>query len=313
MIEAQHLSKRFGNNIAVNDVSFTVDKGRPVGLLGPNGAGKTTIMRMLTGYIPPTEGRVLVAGQEMYGQPEAIKKMIGYLPEQPPVYMDMTVREYLNFSGHIRALNGVALDSGVSAAAEMCGISDKLNRLIGNLSKGYRQRVGLAQALVHDPDILILDEPTVGLDPKQIIEIRQLIRELGEQKTVILSTHILQEVTNICSTVAIINEGRLLVSEAIDNLTAQSHGHTHVSVTVIDKKKLDLEALRLLPDLHSLEWVEDDTLTLEVSDGEDVRANIAEIAVSSGAGLLELKTDAMVLEDVYLRVISGAESPIQEE
>ncbi len=305
MIEVQSLTKRFGHHLAVDSVSFSLRKGETMGLLGPNGAGKTTIMRMITGYLPPTDGRVLIKGAEMYDQPQELKKLIGYLPEHPPLYLDMTVREYLVFAAQIRGVESAGLGHKVERAAELCGIQDKLGRLVGNLSKGYRQRVGLAQALVHEPEILILDEPTVGLDPRQIIEIRNLIGELGRERTVILSTHILQEVTSICRKVAIINNGRLVANDYIDRLSDELSGQITIRLTVRRPDRLDSN--KLLSVKGVLEVEEEDAGMYKITVEKDslLKEKIAELAVSEGAGLIEMRTETMTLEDIFLRVVAG--------
>lgn len=305
MIQLENLTKRFGQHIAVNGVSFTVGRGETMGLLGPNGAGKTTMMRMITGYLPPNDGRVVIDSLDMFDQPSEVKKRIGYLPEQPPVYMDLTVREYLEFAARIRAVPGSRIKQQIELVAERCGISDKLNRLIGNLSKGYRQRVGLAQALVHDPDILILDEPTVGLDPVQIIEIRELVRQLGRERTVILSSHIMQEITTICQKVAIINKGSLVAFDTIANLSAAMSTGQRLLVTVARPEKVDYGRLGSLPHVLSVETREGGGVELFGESGCDLREVIAGEIQAMDAGLLELRLISLTLEEVFLKAISS--------
>ncbi|OQB37259.1 MAG: putative ABC transporter ATP-binding protein YxlF [Candidatus Latescibacteria bacterium ADurb.Bin168] len=225
MIEVRGLTKKYGTFTAVDDISFTVQKGQILGFLGPNGAGKTTTMRILTGYLPPTSGTALVAGYDVQEQSMEVRKRIGYLPESPPLYNDMTVREYVDFCAALKGVPGSKREEAVSATLEKCGLEDRVNQLIGTLSKGYRQRTGLAQALVHDPEVLILDEPTIGLDPAQIIEIRELIKALAGNHTVILSTHILPEVSVTCQAVAIIHQGKLCAADSLENLT-RVHGES---------------------------------------------------------------------------------------
>src|SRR5574338_1704075 len=232
MIEVENLTKRYGPTLAVSDVSFQVQKGEILGFLGPNGAGKTTTMRIITGFLSPTEGRVRVAGIDVVDSPLDAKRHIGYLPENPPVYTDMTVNEYLAFVGRIKGVPRAELKKRVGEVSEKCAIADVQDRQIGKLSKGYRQRVGLAQALIHNPDILILDEPTAGLDPKQIIETRELIKGLAGQHTVILSTHILPEVAQTCQRVVIINKGRVVAVDTPENLTARLKGAATLYVQV---------------------------------------------------------------------------------
>jgi ABC-2 type transport system ATP-binding protein len=219
MIEVRDLSKRYGDLLAVDRVSFTAQKGEIVGFLGPNGAGKTTTMRIITGFLPATSGTVKVEGFDIFDDAHEVRKRIGYLPENPPLYSDMTVTSYLEFVGRIKGITRAALPEAVDRVVQRCGLTEVTRRVLGHLSKGFRQRVGLAQALVHEPSVLVLDEPTIGLDPRQIRDIRSLITELAGQRTVILSTHILQEVVQICRKVVIINEGHVAVEEQIDNLT----------------------------------------------------------------------------------------------
>ena len=219
MIEVRDLTKRYGDLVAVNRVSFTAQTGEIVGFLGPNGAGKTTTMRIITGFIPPTSGTVTVDGFDILDQSHEVRKRIGYLPENPPLYADMTVTSYLEFVGRVKGVSRAALPEAVDRAMQRCGLTEVSRRVLGHLSKGFRQRVGLAQALIHEPGVLILDEPTIGLDPRQIRDIRTLIKELAAERTVILSTHILPEVVQLCRKVVIINEGRVMVEDQIENLT----------------------------------------------------------------------------------------------
>lgn len=305
MIQLENLTKLFGQHIAVNDVSFAVGRGETMGLLGPNGAGKTTMMRMITGFLPPNSGRVIIDELDMYDQPYEVKKRIGYLPEQPPVYMDLTVREYLEFAARIRAVPGNRIRKQIELVAERCGITDKLARLTGNLSKGYRQRVGLAQALVHEPDILILDEPTVGLDPVQIIEIRELVRQLGRERTVILSSHIMQEITSICEKVAIINQGNLVAFDSIVNLSNAMSAGQRLTLTVARPEKLDCSRLGSLPHLLSVDKLGEGRFEFLGESGFDLREAIAREVQSMDAGLLELRMIRLTLEEVFLKAISS--------
>ncbi len=219
MIEVRNLTKRYGDLVAINDITFTAAKGEILGFLGPNGAGKTTTMRIITGYMPASSGTVKVAGYDIFDDSLEVRKRIGYLPENPPLYTDMTVGGYLRFAGKIRGISRMQIDDAVDRVLVKCGLTEVHERVVGHLSKGFRQRVGLAQALVHDPSVLVLDEPTIGLDPKQIIDIRQLIRELSGDRTVILSTHILPEVAQLCQKVVIINRGRIAVEANQAELT----------------------------------------------------------------------------------------------
>jgi ABC-2 type transport system ATP-binding protein len=305
MINIENLTKIFGQHEAVKSVSFSVERGETLGLLGPNGAGKTTTMRMITGYLPPTEGRVMINDMDMFDHPQEVKKQIGYLPEHPPLYLDMTVTEYLRFTAQIRRVNASDIKDNINRVAELCGISDKLGRLTGNLSKGYRQRVGLAQALVHEPEILVLDEPTSGLDPKQIIEIRELIKELGKERTVILSSHILQEVTSICRKVAIINEGRLVACDTIDNLSQNLETGKRIIVHVAKMDKVNFDELKSLPHVKMVEKVSNEKFEIGVESGHDIRETISTSLAKMGAGLLEMKTESLSLEDIFLKAVTG--------
>ncbi len=221
MIEVENLTKRYGDLVAVRDISFAADKGQILGFLGPNGAGKTTTMRIITGFLPATSGTVRVAGFDIFDQAQEVRRRIGYLPENPPLYNDMTVWSYLSFVGRIKGIPRTELPEATERAIEQCALQEVVHRVLGHLSKGFRQRVGLAQALIHNPSVLILDEPTIGLDPRQIIDIRGLIRDLSGERTVILSTHILPEVAQLCDKVVIINQGRIAVEESIETLTAE--------------------------------------------------------------------------------------------
>src|SRR5436309_12818003 len=232
MIKVEGLTKRYARTVAVDNISFEVQKGEIVGFLGPNGAGKTTTMRVLTCFLPPTAGSASVAGFDVLEHPLEVKKRIGYLPESPPLYPDMEVKEYLSFVGRLKGISGADIDRRVDDVAGRCSVGDVRNKLIGKLSKGYRQRVGLAQAIIHNPDVLILDEPTSGLDPKQIIEIRELLRQLAGEHTIILRTHILSEVEHSCERVIIINQGKLVAIDSVDNLTKRLRGQETVALEV---------------------------------------------------------------------------------
>ena len=304
MIEVQHLTKRYGRVTAVDDVSFRVERGEILGFLGPNGAGKTTTMRILTGYIPATEGKAIVAGFDVFDQPIEAKRRTGYLPETPPLYPDMSVAEYLNFVASIKGVPANEKRQRIQQVMIKTRIDDMANRLCSKLSKGYRQRVGLAQSIIHNPDVLILDEPTAGLDPKQIIETRQLIKELAGDHTIILSTHILPEVSQTCQRVVIINKGRVVAVDTPDNLTARLRGSETMYIQV-DANGLDASgALRRVPGVSRV--VESDRrepavgYEVESERGHDVRRELARIVVSSGWGLLELRPMRMSLEDIFL-------------
>jgi ABC-2 type transport system ATP-binding protein len=306
VIEVQNLSKQYGPFTAVNDVSFKVERGEILGFLGPNGAGKTTTMRILTGYMPPTEGKAFVAGYDVLEQPLEAKRRTGYLPETPPLYPDMTVREYLTFCASIKGVPRAERKSRVASAMERTRVDDMAGRHCAKLSKGYRQRVGLAQALIHNPDVLILDEPTAGLDPKQIIETRRLIKELAGNHTIVLSTHILPEVSQTCDRVVIINKGRIVAVDSVANLTARAETARALYVQV-DSGGLDpREALLTLPGVVKVDLADTkDGLTgLEVQgeSGRDVRRDVAATIVARGWGLLELRPLRVSLEEVFLHL-----------
>ncbi len=304
MIEVQHLTKRYGRLTAVEDVSFRVERGEILGFLGPNGAGKTTTMRILTGYMPATGGKATVAGFDVFDQPIEAKRRTGYLPETPPLYPDMTVGEYLTFVSRIKGVPSGERRSRIQTVMERTRIADMAKRPCGKLSKGYRQRVGLAQALIHNPDVLILDEPTAGLDPKQIIETRQLIKELAGDHTIVLSTHILPEVSQTCQRVVIINKGKVVAVDTPDNLTSRLRGSETMYLQV------DAGGTVIGPMLAQVAGVtrvvqadqHDQVIGYEVESerGQDVRRELARTVVANGWGLLELRPTRLSLEDVFL-------------
>jgi len=307
MIEVQHLTKRYGPVTAVDDVSFRVEAGEILGFLGPNGAGKTTTMRVLTGYMPASEGKAIVAGYDVFSQPLEAKRRIGYLPETPPLYPEMTVREYLMFVASIKTSGLTSRDRAmrVDHAMARVHVDDMAGRHCGKLSKGYRQRVGLAQTLIHEPEVLILDEPTAGLDPKQIIEVRELIRSLAGDHTVVLSTHILPEVAQTCQRVVIINRGRVVAEDTPDNLTHQLRGATTLYVQV-DANGEAAETLATIPGVqHVTEADRHGRLVgyeVEAEPNRDVRRDVARAVVDRGWGLLELRPTRMSLEEIFLQL-----------
>jgi ABC-2 type transport system ATP-binding protein len=308
MIEVQNVTKRYGRLTAIEAVTFTVEKGEVLAFLGPNGAGKTTTMRILTCFMPATEGTARVAGYDCLEQPMEVKRRIGYLPETPPLYQELTVTEYLTFAGRLRGLNGHRLANGMARVIEQLSLGEVRHRLIANLSRGYRQRVGLAQALLHDPPVLILDEPTVGLDPKQIIEIRELIKSLAGSHSVILSTHILPEATAVCQRVVIINNGRIVAVDTPDRLSARLRRSEKVSITVKSPPADGLDQLRTISGvLNVFAAGEPGTYLIECELGRDLREDIARFVVGHSWGLLELKTVSMTLEDVFLRLTQREE------
>ena len=306
MIEVEHLTKRYGPVTAVDDISFTVQRGEILGFLGPNGAGKTTTMRVLTGYMPPTDGKAVVAGYDVFEQPIEAKRRTGYLPETPPLYPDMTVRDYLSFVARIKGVPRGERTARVNEMMEKTRISDVADRHCGKLSKGYRQRVGLAQALMHNPDVLILDEPTAGLDPKQIIETRQLIKALAGDHTIILSTHILPEVSQTCQRVVIINRGRVVAVDTPDNLTSRLRGSETMYLQV-DAAGADVASV-----LQRVSGVTRVAITdtkqqivgyeVDSETGRDVRRELAAAIVGRGWGLLEMRPMRLSLEEIFLHV-----------
>ena len=322
MIEVQHLTKRYGRITAVDDVSFRVERGEILGFLGPNGAGKTTTMRILTGYMPASEGGATVAGYDVFTHPIEAKARTGYLPETPPLYPDMTVREYLDFVARIKNVPPGDRRTRVDTVMKRARVDDMAARHCGKLSKGYRQRVGLAQALIHNPDVLILDEPTAGLDPKQIIETRELIRGLAGDHTIVLSTHILPEVAQTCQRVVIINKGRVVAVDTPDNLTARLRGAETLYVHVDAKGPHVLAGLQKVPGVARVAPADQraDTGAYEV-EGErdrDIRRDLAREIVTRGWGLLELRPMRMSLEEVFLQVTTeevdaAAAAPAQTE
>ena len=312
MIEVQHLTKRYGPFTAVDDVSFRAEKGEILGLLGPNGAGKTTTMRVLTGYMPASEGSATVAGHDVFTNPIEAKRRTGYLPETPPLYPDMTVREYLTFVAKLKlpaSVSKAERTSRIDAVMAKTHITDMASRHCSKLSKGYRQRVGIAQTLIHDPDVLILDEPTAGLDPKQILETRDLIRSLAGNHTVVLSTHILPEVSQTCHRVVIINRGRVVAVDTPDNLTRQLKGSATLYVQVdpgVGDASVTRSALMALSGVRQVSETDrhEQTVGFEVAaDADrDIRRDVARLVVDKGWGLLELRPMRLSLEDIFLQL-----------
>jgi len=304
MIEVQGLTKRYGPVTAVNDVSFRVEAGEILGFLGPNGAGKTTTMRIITGYMPPSEGKVVVAGYDVFEKAIDAKRRTGYLPETPPLYPEMTVREYLNFVARIKGIARRDVISRVDEAMKRTRVADVAHRHCAKLSKGYRQRVGLAQAILHNPEVLVLDEPTAGLDPKQIIETRQLIRDLGGSHTIILSTHILPEVSQTCHRIVIINKGRVVAVDTPDNLTARLRGSETMYLQVagpaadVQAALVSLAGVTRATAAAGREGLAD--VEVDSERGRDIRRQLAATVVERGWGLLELRPMRMSLEDIFL-------------
>ncbi len=316
MINVSDLTKRYARTTAVDHISFSVEKGQIVGFLGPNGAGKTTTMRMLTCFLPPSAGTATVAGFDVLEKPLEVKKRIGYLPETPPIYPEMATAEYLKFVGKLKGLSGAELAKRIDYVCERCAIADVKHKLLGKLSKGYRQRVGLAQAIVHNPDVLILDEPTAGLDPKQINETRDLIKSLAGDHTIILSTHILPEVEQTCQQVIIINKGKLVATDSVRTLQARARGAESVLVEVAGRNG-GLELTTVQQKLEQVSGVSsvscrqqiDSRVVFEVESqkGGLVRGDLARAIVESGWDLNELRPASMSLEEVFLQ-LTGSEA-----
>ncbi|ODS53733.1 MAG: MFS transporter [Acidobacteria bacterium SCN 69-37] len=313
MIEVQNLTKRYGPFTAVDDVSFRVERGEILGFLGPNGAGKTTTMRVLTGYMPATDGKAMVAGYDVFTHPIEAKQRTGYLPETPPLYPEMTVRDYLTFVARIKAgaLRRAERDARVQQVMRTTRIDDMAHRACGKLSKGYKQRVGLAQALIHEPEVLILDEPTAGLDPKQIMETRDLIRSLGGDHTIVLSTHILPEVAQTCQRVVIINKGKVVAVDTPENLTHQLKGSASLYVQV-EGRTSAVEAIQDIPGVRRA-FISDqhDAYTgyeIESEPNHDVRRDVARVLVTGGWGLIELRPMRMSLEEIFLQLTTNEQA-----
>ena len=321
MIKVEGLTKRYARTVAVDNISFEVEKGQIVGFLGPNGAGKTTTMRVLTCFLPPTSGSANVAGFDVQEHPMEVKRRIGYLPETPPVYPEMEVEEYLNFVGQLKGISSRDIKGRVDEVMGRCAVGDVRNRLIAKLSKGYRQRVGLAQAIIHNPDVLILDEPTSGLDPKQIIEIRELLKSLSGDHTIILSTHILSEVEHSCERVIIISQGKLVAIDSVKNLTNRLHGSEAVALEVeaADGRPNPTEVQQRLEQVSGVSRVvmkdsRDGRLVFEVESlqGRHIRSELARSVVNSGWNLSELRSMGLSLEDIFLQ-LTGSEQKDKEK
>lgn len=307
MIEVTNLVKRYGDHTAVDHLSFQIEKGKIYGFLGPNGAGKSTTMNMITGYIASTEGKVVIDGHDILEEPEEAKKCIGYLPEQPPLYFDMTVLEYMKFAADLKKIPRKERESMIEEVMDMVKITDMKNRLIKNLSKGYRQRVGLAQAILGYPEVIILDEPTVGLDPKQIIEIRSLIKELKKKHTVILSSHILSEVSAVCDYVLIISHGRLVASDTPDNLSRLAEGSNTLNMLVKGEKELIENGLKEIDKVKETElgFNEEEgvwNVSVSTEEQEDIREEVFLKMAELHCPILEMKSKKVSLEEIFLEL-----------
>lgn len=315
MIEVKNLTKRYGNQLAVDNLSFTVEKGQVLGFLGPNGAGKTTTMNIITGYISATEGTVTINGVDVFEEPEEVKKMIGYLPEFPPLYPEMTVREYLVFAAELKKVPKKEKQEMIAKVMDSTMITPMADRLIKHLSKGYKQRVGLAQAILGYPELIILDEPTVGLDPKQIIEIRDLIKELSKNHTVILSSHIMQEVSAVCDMVMIIDKGRLILRDKPENLSSQLGSTGGLKLSVKGDPEVIQGALSKISRIHRIELQESESgndevvdLTLHCSEKDDIREEVFYAMSEARTPILEMNSIRMSLEDIFLKVTGNSTS-----
>ncbi len=307
MIQVEGLTKDYGPRRAIEDLTFSVNKGEIVGFLGPNGAGKTTTMRILTGYMPPTTGKAMVAGFDVVDQSLDVRKRVGYLPETVPLYPDMTVFDYLKFMADLRHLPRA--EDRVDEVLELVHMTDRADGYIGNLSKGMRQRVGLAQALLHQPEVLILDEPTIGLDPVQIHEVRNLIRELGQERTVLLSTHILSEAQQVCNRVLIINKGRIVAEDTTENLQARLLGVQRIFLRVgEDGDGLDT-LLRQIPGVLNVSPSSEGGVEFEIAPGQEVRPEVARRVINAGFDLLELRPIGLSLEEIFLQLTRDEPEP----
>ncbi len=311
MIKVSGVTKRYPARLAVDDISFEVGRGEIVGFLGPNGAGKTTTMRMLAGYLSMDSGSIEVAGFNVAQEPQEVRKRIGYLPESCPLYPEMRVDEYLRFRAELKGVKPAARRAKLAEVKEQCGLTEVGKRIIGQLSKGYRQRVGLADTLVHDPDLLILDEPTVGLDPFQIRQVRELIQTLAERHTILLSTHILQEVEAICERILIINEGRIAASDSPENLHRKLHACATIELEVMAEKDAAIAKVNGVPgvDVRNAKVLPDGWLWLEVeADSADMRIDLFNLAVTEGWALRELSEQEHSLEDTFVRITRNGEA-----
>jgi len=301
-VEVKNLTKLFGSQRAVDNISFRVDKGQILGFLGPNGAGKSTTMKIATCYLPPSEGTILVNGYDVSEAPIAVRRQVGYLPEHNPLYLDMYVKEYLHFVGNLHGMKGKVLQARTKEMVDLCGLTVEQGKKIGSLSKGYRQRVGLAQALIHDPEVLILDEPTTGLDPNQIQEIRSLIKMVGQEKTVIFSTHIMQEVSAICDRVVIINRGTLAIDSTVKDLERLNKGEV---LTIAEfESAIDPAILQGIPHITGVEILPHNKYRLRSRPGKDIRSAVFSLASAHNWSLIGLRQEENSLEKIFQQLTS---------
>ncbi|UCH43732.1 MAG: ATP-binding cassette domain-containing protein [Dehalococcoidales bacterium] len=307
MIRVENLTKYYGKRLAVDDISFNVEKGEIVGFLGPNAAGKTTTMRIITGYLAPTQGNVWVADHDIINHSLEARRQIGYLPEAIPLYTDMTVRSYLDFAGRLRGMDSARIIARTDEVIEICHLEEYVDVIIGKLSKGFRQRVGVAQAIIHEPAVLILDEPTIGIDPIQVAMTRQLIRELGKDHTILLSTHILPEVSVICQRVIIIHEGRIVAEDRIDNLSSMMSGSQRFRLQISGPVKKITERLQKVKGIINVSY-EESNYIIECAAGQDPRRQIMDEMVRGGWTLLSMEQIGMSLEDIFLKLTAEEEA-----
>ena len=311
MIELKNITKYYGDFPAVTNISFKIEKGEIVGLLGPNGAGKSTTMKMITGFMPPSSGELSVGGNDIVTQSIEARRKIGYLPETVPLYTDMTVYSYIEYMGLLRGLNKKNIKSKVDNVIEICKLEDYRHSLISKLSKGFRQRVGISQAIIHDPEVLVLDEPTIGIDPNQVVETRQLIKNLSGEHTLLLSSHILPEVSSICERVLIIHEGEIAASDTIKNLSSLMSGKNKIEADIIGSPQSIVTELEKFNDIKSVEFSIDksssefSTFTIESEINIDIRSEISKIIINNGWGLIRLQSMEMSLEDIFLQITTS--------
>ena len=309
LIEAEHLYRYYGSHCAVHDVSFALEKGQILGLLGPNGAGKTTTMQMLCGNLAPSAGQIIINGYDLLDHPKSAKLHLGYLPDTPPLYRDLTVDEFLHYCAQLHKMPRPNIDQAIATAKDRCGLNDVSHRLITNLSKGYQQRIGIAQAILHNPDIIVLDEPTVGLDPIQIREIRSLIRELGQDHGVILSTHILPEVQESCTHVQIIQQGKLILNETIAGLNQQMNT---ACLELTTRVPADYNTLKAIPGVIAVEGLTNHRTRVHYDNAQNPVEHIAETVVNLGWGLLEMTLLKRSMEDIFIALTQTAPNKFQE-
>ena len=309
MIEVKELTRYYGEKRAIHNVAFEVQKGEILGLLGPNAAGKTTTMKILTCYMPPTSGNAKISGYDIWDQAMEIKNLIGYLPENPPLYNDLNVTEYLDFVAKVKGVPTKKRKEAISIAVEKAALKEVQKQVVGSLSKGFKQRVGVAQALLNDPKILILDEPTVGLDPRQIIEVRELIKNLGGDHTIILSTHILPEVEMTCGRVVIINEGEVVAEDTPENLTKRLKGSERTLIEIDGDESIATETIQKFGEVQKLEKnkLKNNHLKLTIETSVDIRSDLAKALVEKGIQIYELRTDAYSLEEIFLHLTTKEE------